>query len=470
MPTLYGGITTALTAILANTHAIQVVNQNVSNVNTPGYRKQMVLMSTSAPIETNPGYPSRMPGQLGTGVQVDLILHNSNALLDARYRAASGESNDWQSRQSLMSQVETNLQSTSTAGLPSMLDQFWANWSQLASDPSNIAIRQELLGQADSLANNFNTQANQLLQLRGDQNAAVSDQVDQINSAAQQIADLNGQIAANLSIGEQPNDLIDRRDLLTDQLAQSAGAVSYLQKDGTTLVSIGGTNLVTNRKAYALTTVPDTTNPANNGMLQVQWADGTAFTPPSGSLNGLLSARDQMIPAQLNWLDTLATQLATSVNGLHSTGLAMDGLTPGGNFFDLPATGSAAGGIKVRVGLTATGIAVNKSGLPGDNTLANQIAALKLDKSVFGSNVTFNEYLNNAISTLGTDLKRTNSNLTHNQLIVDALTTQRSSESGVSLDEEAANLAKYERSYQAAGRLMSAFDQMLDMIINNMGR
>ncbi len=471
MPTLTGGINTALSAVLAHTHAIQVINQNVANANTPGYRRQSDVMVSAYPIGIESDFPGNLPGALGTGVQVSFIQRYANGMLDTRFRAASGETQNWQARQSVMTQVETLMTPLDDSGLPTQLDQFWAAWGQLASDPTNLTLRNSLLTQAGDLANTFNLQANKLNQLRMDQNSSISGEVDQINTAASQIADLNGEIAQSLAMGQQPNDLMDKRDLLLDQLAESTGAVSFLQKDGSALVSIGGHTLVTNKTSFALKTVIDNT-PANAGLLQVQWADdSTALDAPTGTLNGILSARDKTIPDQLSWLNSLASDLAREVNTLHSTGLALDGVTNGGQFFTLSGTpGQEAASLQVRGSLTAAGIAAGTTGQPGDNSVADAISKLKGKTGlVTGSNLTFNDFLNDRIGALATDLKHANSSVTHNSLLVEAFTTQRSSESGVSLDEEAANLAKYERAYQAAGRLMTAFDQMMDTIINGMG-
>jgi flagellar hook-associated protein 1 FlgK len=159
------------------------------------------------------------------------------------------------------------------------------------------------------------------------------------------------------------------------------------------------------------------------------------------------------------------------VNSAHSAGYAMDGTTTGLSFFAPVAAGSQAHDLKLRdvPPLTADGIAASASGEEGDSAIADRISQIKNDDTVFPGNQTFNKFLNNQISYLAADVKHANTSTSHNQLIVGALSTQRTSESGVSLDEEAADLAKYERAYQAAGRLMTAFDQMMDTIINGMG-
>jgi flagellar hook-associated protein 1 FlgK len=471
MPTLTGGINTALSAILTNTHAMQVVNQNVANVNTPGYRRQMAMFRTAIPTDVQSDMYETLPGQIGNGVMIESIQRYSTNMLDNRYRAASGDKFSWQARQSVMSQMEGIFSPLDDSGLPAQMDQFWAAWGQLANNPTDMTVRHELLGQADTLAKTFNTQYNRLTQLRFDQNTGVTDQVSAVNTAAAQVAELNGEIARVFAMGEFPNSLMDQRDVLLDQLAESVGAVSYLQKDGTALVSVGGHALVTNRTAFELQTsqITDPTSP-NVGMIQVQWSDGRALESSSGTLSGTLAARDEVIPAQMTWLNTLAAQLVDSVNTLHQGGFALDGTTTGQDFFAPLTAGSEAAKIQVSTTLTAEGIAASQSGEPGDNVIADQIFDLKFAENVFaGSDNTFNKFLNNQISFFAADLNRANSKVDHSDLIVQALATQRASESGVSLDEEAASLAKYERAYQAAGRLMTAFDQMLDTIINSMG-
>ena len=466
MPDMTSGIQTALSSLLANSQEIQIIEHNVANVNTPGYHKQDGILATALPKPVNGWAPGVGAGQQGEGVTVETIQRYSNNFLDTRFRAATGEASDWDARSQVLGQLQDITSETGDNGLAAQLTQFWASWSSLANDPTNQSIRSQIMDQASALADTFNGRASQLKQLQSDQNQAIATQVTQVNTTASQVANLNKEITRLTALGQQPNDLLDQRDQLLDTLAGAAGATSSLQADGSVIVSVGGHTLVSAGNANPLQTSPD---PGKPGMFQVTWKDGQALDAPSGTLNGLFTARDKDIPAQLTALNQLAGQVATSINTLHTGGVAPNGAT-GLDFFDSTAlvAGDEAATLRVNPNLDAASIATAQNGgQPGDSTIAAQIAALGTSPAMGGT--TFNDFINTQATTLANDLNRAQSNSSRNSQVLQALTTQRASETGVSLDEEAANLTKYQRAYEAAARIMTAYDSMLSTIINGIG-
>jgi flagellar hook-associated protein 1 FlgK len=466
MPDITSGIQTALSSLLANAQEINIVEHNVANVNTPGYHKQVGILGTLQPKSPYGSAPGRA-GQQGQGVTIDTIQRYSNNYLDARYRAATADTSDWDARSQVLGQLETTLAETSDSGLTAQLNQFFTGWASLANDPTSTTARTTLMDHTTALTDAFNTRSQQLTQLRSDQNTSISGQVDQINSAASQVADLNKQIASVTALGQQPNDLMDKRDQLLDSLAGAAGAVSIPQADGSTLVSIGGHVLVSAGGSIPLQTSPDPTKP---DMLQVTWKDGQTLDAPSGSLKGLFYARDQVIPAQLDGLNQLAAQLAASVNTKHRAGFAPNGAN-NLDFFDSTnlTAGNEAATLKLNPTLKAADIATaGVTGQPGNSDVATAIGDLGTLPLMNGA-TTLTDFINNQVTALATDVQRAQTNSSRNNAIQQALTTQRSSENGVSLDEEAANLTKYQRAYEAAARLMTTYDSLLSTIIHGMG-
>jgi flagellar hook-associated protein 1 len=475
MPGLSSGIQIALQAVLTHSQAIEIIEHNVANANTAGYRRQTGLLTASVASGYGTGIDTQYgAGQRGSGVLMERIQRFSSDFMDVRYRAAAGESKDWASRSSILSQVESLMSETSSAGLVPKLDQFWSGWQSLAADPTNTSLRATLLDDASSLTDAIRSRALELTQTRMDQNNTLANQVTEVNDLASQVAKLNGEIAHVQAMDDQPNDLLDQRDLLMDRLAEISGATSFIQPNGEAVVNIGGHVLVSGQKTVSLTAEVDP-DPANTDHLyRVVWSDGQVMTPTSGEMKGVLAIRDQTIKNQLDGLDSLATTLIREVNTLHTdaNGRDLNG-NQGGNFF---VPGTSALSIRVDPTLTAATIVaggVDSTGEQFDNLFANKIAALKTTKVLIGTDVvatrTMNEFYNNQVTTLATETARASADSGHKGLLFSALNEQRESLVGVNLDEEAANLAIYQKAYQAAARVMNTYDELLDTVINGMG-
>ena len=216
-------------------------------------------------------------------------------------------------------------------------------------------------------------------------------------------------------------------------------------------------------KSLSLTTSADA---ANDNLLKIQWAaSGKDFQPNHGELAGILTARDEIIPAQQQGLDDLAVELAYQVNTVHLSGYGLDGST-GLNFF----SGTDALSLRVNSNITVNNIAAAaQNGAAGDGSVAQQIAAIQSNRSMNGGTATLNSFYNTQITQLGVEVQRAQINAHNQSLVQGAMDTQRELVGGVNLDEEAANLAKFQRAYEAAARVMTTYDEMLDRVINGMG-
>jgi flagellar hook-associated protein 1 len=465
MPTLSGGLNIALQGILASSQAIEIIEHNVSNANTKGYHRQGAMMSATVASPAM-GYESGyLAGQRGSGVTIDKIDRFNLQFFDDRFRAISSDTTQWQKREEILTQLESTLSETTSDGLIPKMDQFWSSWSNLAADPTNAALRAQILNNGASLALSFQSRIQQLNQMRSDQNLAISDQTSQINQIASQIADLNQEISRVQAINEQPNDLRDKRDLLLDQLAEITGAVSFEQQNGAVNVSINGHDLVTGNTVNTLSTTPDPVTHLNN----IFWSDGQQLVPQNGSLKGLFQVRDSAnggILNQINGLNSLANTLITQVNTLHQSGYDLTN-TLGQAFF----TGTDATNIQVNAALSTDNIAIaSAANQPGNSDMADLLAGLRNAKVMNGGTTTMDDYYNAQITSLGMELQTAKNNSTHQSLIQQALGDQRQSVAGVNLNEEAADMVKYQRAYEAASRIMTAYDDMLNKVINGMGR
>lgn len=461
MPTLSGGIHLALQAVLAHAQTIEVIEHNVANANTPGYRRQSAMLSAAVPTPMYAMDHGFGAGQLGSGVIVERIQRFNLDFFDGRYRTVTAESSNWEVQSGILTQIEATLAEVSSDGLLAKLDRFWTAWQNLSADPSNPSLRSNVLEEASFLVGAFNRRADQLNQIRSDQNLAIASRVSEVNGIARQIAGLNKEITRVLSVGEQPNDLLDKRDLLLDRLSALTGGASTLQENGSVIVSVGGHVLVTGNDAVEIKTELE---PVSR-QYKIVWADGQSFKATSGELKGLLNVRDELIPRLQQGLDEMAATLAERVNAVHASGYGMDNST-GLNFF----TGTGALDMRLNVELTATNLAVaSNPDEPGNGLVAAQLAELQGEAMMAGGTQTLAAFYNNQVTQLGFWVQNAKDRSYHNGLVAQALSEQRESVAGVSLDEEAANLVKAQRAYQAAARVMTVYDELLDLIINGMG-
>jgi flagellar hook-associated protein 1 FlgK len=466
MANLYAGINTALQALLSQQQVIDVIENNVANASTVGYHRQSAVLSQAAATQSGLVHDISA-GSLGSGVVVSKIQRFTEEFYETRYRQVAADASRWNTENDVVSQTESLLAETSDSGLTPSLDNFFAGWQTLASDASNSSYRTDLLDRANALVNAFKSRSQQLTSLRSDQGVAITQRLDEINSDAQQVANLNGEISRVLSTGDQPNDLLDQRDQLLDSLSQLAGATSSVQSNGEVMVSIAGHSLVIGHDVTALQT---TLNAGNTDPVALKWADGQTFAPTTGEIAGLIDARDKVIPDQLNGINALAAQVITQVNTQHQKGFDLNNAA-GGVFF----SGTDASDIGVAItdvnqiaaaGAAATGTATSPTS-DGDN--ARALFGLSSQNLMSGNTSTFDQYYNNQVTALGLTVNSIKSNSTNKTNAQNALDDQRKSVSGVSLDEEAANLVKAQRAYEAATRMMTTIDSCLDKVINSMG-
>ena len=463
MPTISSGISVALQAVLTHSQVLEITEHNIANASTKGYRRQSAILSTETPNSINGADHGIGAGQRGNGVTIDRIDRFNLSFFDGRYRAVSAEAQSWEAQSGILSHLESILAENSDDGLLPKLDQFWAGWQALSNEPTSTSLRAIVLDDASALATAFNRRATQITQMRSDQNLAVAGKVEEINSLASQIAQLNGNISRVISVGEQPNDLMDKRDLALDRLAELTGAVSSEQKNGEMLVSVGGHVLVMGQDTFKLEV---RTNPTDTSVVDAYWNDGQKLTPPSGELKGTLDVRDRVLVDQLTGLNTMSAGLIAQVNTIHSGGYGLNNAT-GLNFFN----GTDASSITINSTLDANSIATSSAAnQAGNNNIALQITALKTVKGMKAGTATLNDFYNTQITELAVTTKRASDNSYQHGLIVNALGNQRESVVGVSLDEEAANMAKAQKAYQAAARVLTAYDDLLDLVINRMGR
>ncbi|MBX6379011.1 MAG: flagellar hook-associated protein FlgK, partial [Clostridia bacterium] len=242
---------TARRALFAQRLAMDTTGHNVANAATEGYSRQRVDLRASAGFPSaGPGAgPAVGPGQVGTGVDVAALTRARDAFLDAQVRNERRRWAGWDVRQQVLSELEAIFAEPSEAGLRVALDAFWDSWQSLAASPESLAARREVLQRAGGLLDAMKHADQQLRDLADNLDDQVAERVAELNDLAREVASLNAQIQRARARGLQPNDLLDRRDLALDRMAQLVALQVQEGPDGTVRVTVGGVAIVEGREA-----------------------------------------------------------------------------------------------------------------------------------------------------------------------------------------------------------------------------
>jgi flagellar hook-associated protein 1 FlgK len=427
------GLQTSLRGLLAEQRALDVTSHNVANANTEGYSRQEAVLQTSDALALPP------VGQLGTGVDVFSYKRIRDSFLDLQYRAQAMQVGAGTTRTNALDQTELRLAEPGDNGIAARLNSFWSSWSDLANVPESGAARQALVADAHTLVSSINDLDRGLETVAGqaaDELATLTGTGGELQQIGRELAGLNGAIRDSQAVGGQPNDLLDRRDLLLDRLSGLAQVSVADNGSGSIRVTLGG----------AATPLVDGST--------LTWP-APAMTTPGGKIGALmdLSSPTGTIASYRGDLATFAQALTTQVNAIYNP-------ASGADFF---AYDTATSTLTVNPAVTAASVRAGTGGT-GDNSTARSIAELR---GAAGGPDDLYSRLVTRIGTEVADARRVTLNAT---ALSDSIESRRQSTAGVSLDEEMTNLMRFQRGYQAAARAMSTTDEMLDVLINRTGR
>lgn len=445
-------------ALLSHQKAISTTGHNIANVNTPGYSRQRVNLAT------NPGLASAS-GQMGAGVRVSDIQRIYDQFLGSQINTESYNQGKWEAQKNSLERVEIIFDESTGFGLNQAMGDFFNAWQDQANNPEGHTQRQVLVAKSEIMAETFNKVSSDLNQFQNDLDKSIKGAVSQINTIAGEIADLNVKISDIEKSGQNANDLRDRRDLYLKELSSMINISSFENNDGQVTVLVGsGNSLVQPPYALSLSTVTNA-----SGHEDVLWVDRDGNTVDitndisGGKLKGWIETRDVTIENYKTSLDNLASSMITEVNGLHTAGFDLNSAA-GVNFF----TGSSASDISLNPAIAGNVnlVAASGTGAPGDNSNAIAIANLQNSLLMSTGTATYDDFYNSLVSDVGIAVQSAQMNYDHQSAMLSSLDNYRESISGVSLDEEMVNLVKFQHAYDAAAKLVSAVDEMLNTVMN----
>ncbi len=395
---------------------------------------------------------------MGRGAQLSSIESIRDRVLELRITAEQQQQSATEAFINSLSTAET-LFGTGKDSLGSQVQDFFNSLNQLSTNPTEGSLRQGVLTTAGDLARTLNNLSQNLQNESAQINQSVLQSVDEVNRLTQEIANVNLQVASKVALGEEPGTLEDQRTELIKQLASKINVFVTDTQDGLTLTTVHGAPLVVAGQAYSLDTSFGT-----DSKVHVS-ANGTDLTADlqGGEMGGMLQARDKELASLQANVDAFACQFATAVNQVHRNGFDLGGVAGGDLFAIGPTEAGAASSIQVAI-TDSNSVAASSDGTAGDN--GNLLALVALQDAQIIDGGTPADAYSRIVFQVGGAIANAKADQQAGEVVLEQLNDLRGAVSGVSLDEEAANLIRFQQAYEAAARVIQTINEMLDTAIH----
>jgi flagellar hook-associated protein 1 FlgK len=452
----FGSLQSAMTGLNAARAGITVSGQNVTNASTPGYTRQRVDLGSLGPAAKMGSLG--VAGGTGLGATVNGYTRLGDEFLDAQARRAGAANASGFVLANTFSAVEGITGEPTALGVSSLSQEFWSSWQDIGNQPGESAPVSVMLEKARTLADKLNGGLGALEAQWAQDRSTLGHEVDEINTLAGQLAQMNTVMRTTAAEGGSINEMMDSRSLITSRLAELTGGSSSINADGTSDFKIGGIGLVVGGTARSITLTGST---APGATPSVEWSHhpGQKVGATDGSLAGHLHVLSPAGPvssahdAYKGFMQSLADQ----VNAMHGTGV-----TPGGGagaeFFQVDVLG--------RLSVVPTDKSTVATGAATGGTLDGSIA----DKMSQLGKVNLDETWSKFVGQLGAQSQSALKAFTITTAAHESAVGRQESQASVDLDEENINLLAYQRQFQAVARLTTIIDEMLDQVINRLGK
>lgn len=444
---------TAKQALMAQRVGIGVTGHNIANASTPGFSRQRVSLEPNMPLPTTAGL-------IGTGVKATQITRMRDLFIDQQIRIANESFGEADVQKRILSQVEAIINEPSDSGLSAAIDRFFNTFQELALHPEESASRNAVIQQGALLTQSFHRINTAMKQLRKDLMNDVNIKVNRINEISEEIARLNVEIINSKAAGFEPGDSMDKRDLLLDELSRMAKITISENDNGSVMVALSGSVIASHAGA-----VPVESSIVDDKVVITYSNTGKQLTINGGELGGVMQMYNSRMPDYLDSLNQIAGVIINRVNEIHSSGYGLGDPPPTGvDFF----TGTNAGDIQINQGIidNIALIAASADGAPGNNDIALMLSDIPNEPLLTNNTQSIAQKYNGLVSTVGSHINSAESILRSQEMVLAQLELQKSSVSGVSLDEEMTNLIKFQRAFDAAARVVRSVDELFQTIIN----
>ncbi len=457
----FGRIQMGLRSLQAHNKAIDTVGHNISNANTPGYSRQRAELVTGSPYAL-PGLHQFAQGQMGTGVNVAKIVQIRDYCLDRQIRQELTLLGQWNQSDSILSRLELLVNEPSEGGLAAVMDAFFGSLEKLSLQPESVAVRETVRQQGNILTSSINSLYQQLEDYRQDLNHVIDARTVEINTTAHRIADLNKQISNILRNNEIPNDLMDQRQILVEELSDLVAIRVNDNGRGSWNITISGIHLVQEDMVQEVESFMDINN---ENLYGLRWSEnGLPFETTGGAFGALLEGRDVIIKGFKEDLDLWAGTIIEEFNRVHREGYGLDDST-GNPFFSGTGAGDIAVAQEIEENLRAIAAALHEES-PGDADNVFRLLELKDTGFLEGGNASFDDFYRSIVSRLGVMGQKATRMGNNQQYLLEGLQARQNSIAGVNLDEEMGNLIQYQHAYSAASYYINKADEMIQTLLN----
>ena len=462
MATLNTAFNIATGALDADQAALNIIANNTSNANTPGYTNQVPEWQANDPVTIDGTSYGQGVTMTGPSSQRDLVLEQRIQQQTQLQQGTDARQTALESIENIFSSATSTTSSGSSLDIGTSISGFFSALSQLQSSPADSSLRQSVLSAATTLASSFQSASSQLTSERGSLDQQASTIVTQVNALTQAIGQINNEISQTSPNGDA-GQLEDQRQYDIQQLSQLVGIHETTTEDNSlTITTSSGALLVSKGQSFALSTS------VSGGVTHISDSQGnditTSLTGAGGQLGGILTTRDQDIPQMLSTLDTLAYNLGTAINTQNEAGSDANG-NAGVAIFNLPGSSAGAAGT-ISVSITdpsQVAAAASGNGSSDDTNLESMLA---IENQNIAGGTTASTYYSSFVSTLGSLVSQVSSENTAQQASLTQLQTQRDSLSAVNLNDEAAALENLQQAYEAASKVFTVLDTVMASAIN----
>lgn len=443
--------------VRASQIALTATGQNIANVNTPGYARREVQLAAVAPTDRTSS---------GGGVDVVGVRAARDRLLERRLQMERPAEQREGAIADALGVVEVAIGQPGQS-IDAQLNVFFDRAADVAADPTSSTARHEFVTASARLASAFREMAGRLDTARREADSNVRSSVDHLNTVLTNIAALNRNMGRAGADQADDGAMHDQQKVLLNELAGLIDIDVIERADGGVDVTTGaGLSLILGTEARTIETIP---SPPNGFVDLVYGGQSITADMSGGKLGGYLHVRDGLLPDYLSQLDALASQFVTEVNGIHSAGFDAAG-NPGGALFTVQAGASAAATMAVDAVVLADPSKVAAAAVPvtGDNQNARALAALR-DVAV-SNGATFADLWAQLVYRVGSDTQAARQEQASRRDIVLQVEALNDAVSGVSLDEEAMMMLRFQRAYEANARFFQVINETLDTLLNSVGR
>jgi flagellar hook-associated protein 1 FlgK len=341
MGSTFSGIELGKRGLNAHSQSLHTAGHNLTNASTEGYSRQRVKLGTMDPLYAPQLNREHVPGQIGQGVQVESVERVRDDLLQGRIVSQGDDLSYWKTRDHYVLMVEQVYNEPDDTSVRKLMDNFWVGWQELSAHPEEMASRASVLRNGEALIDGINERYTRLKEVSTLINDDIIVSVTEVNGMLSEIAELNLQIQKSKALGDNPNDLLDRRDLLVEQVSQYVDITVDNRDPDEFQIHTGGRHLVQGDQVFFIDAVP---NQNNEGYVDIVWRDTGEITGfKTGKLGSLTELRDVDVRGEIQKLDLMTQNFTDMVNDVHRQAFGLNGRTGTDFFVEQPFVNNLSG-------------------------------------------------------------------------------------------------------------------------------